>query len=55
MRRLILMLFLYLTSTSAFAEEDLGYVLMGEDLSAIKHDFNAAVDQVRLLLIVGPT
>ena len=31
------------------------YVVMGEDLAELKSDFNAAVDQVRLLFIVGPT
>lgn len=31
------------------------YVVMGEDLAALKTDFNAAIDQVRLLFIVGPT
>ncbi len=31
------------------------YVVMGDDLAALKTDFNAAVDQVRLLFIVGPT
>jgi len=28
---------------------------MGDDLAALKIDFNAAIDQVRLLFIVGPT
>jgi hypothetical protein len=31
------------------------YVVMGDDLVALKTDFNAAIDQVRLLFIVGPT
>ncbi len=31
------------------------YVLMDDDLAALKSDFNAAVDQVRLVFIVGPT
>jgi hypothetical protein len=31
------------------------YVVMGDDLAELKADFNAAVDQVRLLFIVGPT
>lgn len=31
------------------------YVVMGDDLAALKTDFNAAIDQVRLLFIVGPT
>jgi len=28
---------------------------MGDDLAALKTDFNTAIDQVRLLFIVGPT
>ena len=40
------------TASSATASE---YVVMGEDLADLKADFNAAVDQVRLLFIVGPT
>ncbi len=31
------------------------YVVMGDDLAALKTDFNEAIDQVRLLFIVGPT
>lgn len=31
------------------------YVLMQDDLTQLKTDFNAAVDQVRLVFIVGPT
>ncbi|TDI87776.1 MAG: hypothetical protein E2O75_10175 [Chloroflexi bacterium] len=31
------------------------YVVMGDDLAALKIDFNAAIDRVRLLFIVGPT
>lgn len=31
------------------------YVVMGDDLAALKTDFNTAIDQVRLLFIVGPT
>ena len=31
------------------------YLVMGDDLAALKTDFNAAIDQVRLLFIVGPT
>ena len=31
------------------------YTLMQEDLGQFKTDFNEAVDQVRLVFIVGPT
>ena len=31
------------------------YVVMGDDLAALRRDFNAAIDQVRLVFIVGPT
>ena len=31
------------------------YVLMENDLVQLKTDFNEAVDQVRLVFIVGPT
>ena len=31
------------------------YVLMQNDLAPLKADFNTAVDQVRLVFIVGPT
>ncbi len=31
------------------------YVLMENDLAQLKTDFNEAVDQVRLIFIVGPT
>ncbi len=31
------------------------YVVMSDDLAALKTDFNEAIDQVRLLFIVGPT
>ncbi len=43
-------------SNSALAEEQaMPYVLMDEDLAELKSDFNDAVDQVRLVFIVGPT
>ncbi len=42
-------------SSLSFAEKNPPYVLMQEDLTALKRDFNEAVDQVRLLFIVGPT
>ena len=51
-----LCLFVCAVASPALAEETtLPYVLMNEDLSELKSDFNAAVDQVRLLFIVGPT
>jgi hypothetical protein len=31
------------------------YVLMHDDLSELKADFNEAVDQLRLVFVVGPT
>ena len=37
------------------AREDESYVVMDSDLAEIKADFNSAVDQVRLVFIVGPT
>ncbi len=49
-------LFAGAVSCSTFAEDQsLPYVLMNEDLSQLKSDFNEAVDQVRLVFIVGPT
>ena len=51
-----LCLFTCAIASSALAEQpELPYVLMDEDLSELKSDFNHAVDQVRLLFIVGPT
>ena len=44
---------LLFASLVATAEEP--YVLMQDDLAALKSDFNDAVDQVRLVFIVGPT
>ena len=49
-----LCLFVCALSCAAFAE-DQPYVRMGTDLTEVKSDFNEAVDQVRLVLIVGPT
>ena len=49
-----LCLFVCVLSCSAFAE-DQPYVLMDENLAELKADFNNAVDQVRLVFIVGPT
>ena len=48
----IMCVLLFVASTRA---DDQGYVRMDQDLAAIKHDFNEAVDQVRLVFIVGPT
>lgn len=42
-------------ASTANAEETKPYTLMKNDLIALKADFNAAVDQVRLVFIVGPT
>ena len=44
---------LVFVSLSAMADRP--YVLMQNDLAALKTDFNDAVDQVRLVFIVGPT
>lgn len=43
------------TSSALAGEPTLPYVLMDEDLAELKSDFNDAVDQVRLVFIVGPT
>ncbi len=49
-------LFACALTNSALAEEQaMPYVLMDEDLAELKSDFNDAVDQVRLVFIVGPT
>ena len=49
-------LFACALANSALAEEQaMPYVLMDEDLAELKSDFNDAVDQVRLVFIVGPT
>ena len=51
-----LYMFVSAVASPALAEETtLPYVLMNEDLSELKSDFNDAVDQVRLVFIVGPT
>ncbi len=60
MRRLLLLLvmtqFLLLLPLATMAKDStMPYVLMDDDLAALKSDFNAAVDQVRLVFIVGPT
>ena len=41
-------------SCSVFAQ-DQTYILMDDELSELRTDFNDAVDQVRLVFIVGPT
>ena len=47
---------LLITSATATASESTSpYVLMQNDLAELKADFNAAVDKVRLVFIVGPT
>ncbi len=51
-----LCLFVCAVASPALAEQpELPYVLMDEDLAELKSDFNDAVDQVRLVFIVGPT
>jgi hypothetical protein len=43
-------------SVASFAEDKpSSYILMQEDIAVLKHDFNEAVDQIRLVFIVGPT
>jgi hypothetical protein len=42
-------------SAVVLAENTHSYTVMQQDLTEIKSDFNDAVDQVRLLFIVGPT
>ena len=54
MRIVVALLFVLLTPVTAWAD-DPGYIHMDQDLAAIKHYFNEAVDQVRLIFIVGPT
>ena len=44
-----------LAVASGVYANDATYVAMEQDLAAIKSDFNEAVDQVRLVFIVGPT
>jgi hypothetical protein len=47
---------LVMFSAAGFAQDDgLPYVLMQPDLGELKRDFNDAVDQARLVFIVGPT
>ncbi len=55
MRRLLLLTLLSLPITTLASDSPLPYVLMDDDLAALKSDFNAAADQVRLVFIVGPT
>ena len=44
------------TVTPIFAADDASsLVVMQDDLAELKADFNEAVDQVRLVFIVGPT
>ena len=47
--------FLLLAVSSAGSANDAPYIVMEQDLAAIESDFNEAVDQVRLIFIVGPT
>ncbi len=51
-----LCLFVSAVVSSAIAgESTMPYVLMDEDLTELKSDFNDAADRVRLVFIVGPT
>ena len=55
-RPLLTTLFALIQPLAAMAgNSPMPYVLMDDDLAALKSDFNAAVDQVRLVFIVGPT
>ena len=48
-------LFLLFSFLAHGNEPALPYILMQNDLAPLKADFNEAVDQVRLVFIVGPT
>ena len=54
MKYFVLVLALSLAGCSQ-ADANTDYVHMDSDLKALKADFNAASDQVRLVFIVGPT
>jgi hypothetical protein len=51
----LLCAWLSVVSADSWAAEPRPYILMQEDLAELKLDFNQAVDQVRLVFIVGPT
>jgi hypothetical protein len=40
---------------SVMPDDTKPYVIMQEDLAQLRADFNKAVDQIRLVFIVGPT
>ena len=48
-------LLLFFSFLAYGAVSPLPYTLMQNDLAPLKADFNQAVDQVRLVFIVGPT
>lgn len=42
-------------SPSAARPGDLAYAVLGDDLEPFRSDFNASPDDVRAVLLVGPT
>jgi hypothetical protein len=54
-RRWCVALLVVLWAASSAGESSRPYVLMENDLADLKAGFNEAVDQVRLVFIVGPT
>ena len=52
---LLLMFNVALNTPLVIADDVKSYIVMQNDLKDIKADFNEAVDQVRLVFIVGPT
>ena len=47
---------IFMLSIPSFADDnELPYILMQDDLAPLKRDFNEAVDQLRLVFVVGPT
>ena len=55
MIRYLSALIFVLSMSSVADDNELTYILMQDDLAPLKHDFNEAVDQLRLVFIVGPT
>ncbi len=54
-KRWCVALLVVLWAASSAGEPSRPYVLMENDLAELKAGFNEAVDQVRLVFIVGPT
>ena len=52
---LLIMFSVMLNMPITYADEKQGYIVMEDDLNAIKSDFNEASDKVRLVFISGPT